>query len=64
MITRDEGHAGVINPQGTLNEVVSRRLGYRRASDIPITTDPLGRYDRVRGRPVVHGWCAPSSTRD
>ena len=46
MTTRDEGQAGGINPQGTQDEVVSRRLGYRLASDIPITIDPLGRYTR------------------
>ena len=43
MSTRNENQAGVINPQGTPNEVVSRRLNVTVASDIPI--NPLARYD-------------------
>ena len=49
MTTRNGKQAGVINPQGPTNEVVSRRLGYRLASGIPITIVPLGRYDRAHG---------------
>ena len=43
MSTRNENQAGVINPQGRPNEVVSRRRNVTVASDIPI--NPLARYD-------------------
>ena len=43
MTTRNGNLAGVINPQGTQNEVVSRRCNVTVASDIPI--NPLARYD-------------------